>query len=644
MTQALTFQEVILRLQRFWADYGCTIWQPYNEKVGAGTMNPATVLRVVGPEPWNVAYVEPSFRPDDGRYGDNPNRMQMHFQFQVILKPEPGNPQELYLQSLEALGIDRRQHDLRFVGDNWESPALGAWGLGWEVWMDGQEISQYTYFQQAGGFALDPVSVELTYGLERIVMALQRVRSVWEIDWDGLNTYGDILLRAEIEHCTYDFEIANVERLAQMYNLFEDEAKACLEKGLVIPAHDYVLRCSHTFNLLDARGAIGVTERAHYFTRMRNLSRQVVRTHAELREQLGYPLLREQPPPLPQAPPLNEAELSPRAETFLLEIGTEELPARDLTDALDQLRERVPALLDELRLSHGAVHVEGTPRRLAVVVDALAPRQPDRELTIKGPPATRAYDEQGNPTRAAEGFARSRGVSVDDLQVRELEGGQYVIALVRKEGRLAGQVLVETLPDLIASLTFGKSMRWNASGVVFSRPIRWFVCLLGDAALPFAYAGLVSGRTTRGLRLHDSPEIEIRSAAEYWDVMAENQIVVSVDARRELIRERAAALAAEVGGAIPKDPDLLDEVTNLVELPTPLLGTFEEEYLDLPSEILVSVMKKHQRYFPVIGAPGNERAGQLLPHFIAVRNGDQENLPIVRLGNEDVIRARAWAP
>jgi len=640
MTQALTFQEVILRLQRFWADYGCTIWQPYNEKVGAGTMNPATVLRVVGPEPWNVAYVEPSFRPDDGRYGDNPNRMQMHFQFQVILKPEPGNPQELYLQSLEALGIDRRQHDLRFVGDNWESPALGAWGLGWEVWMDGQEISQYTYFQQAGGFALDPVSVELTYGLERIVMALQRVRSVWEIDWDGLNTYGDILLRAEIEHCTYDFEIANVERLAQMYNLFEDEAKACLEKGLVIPAHDYVLRCSHTFNLLDARGAIGVTERAHYFTRMRNLSRQVVRTHAELREQLGCPLLREQPPPLPQAPPLNEAELSPRTETFLLEIGTEELPARDLTDALDQLRERVPALLDELRLSHGAVHVEGTPRRLAVVVDALAPRQPDRELTIKGPPATRAYDEQGNPTRAAEGFARSRGVSVDDLQVRELEGGQYVIALVRKEGRLAGQVLVETLPDLIASLTFGKSMRWNASGVVFSRPIRWFVCLLGDAALPFAYAGLVSGRTTRGLRLHDSPEIEIRSAAEYWDVMAENQIVVSVDARRELIRERAAALAAEVGGAIPKDPDLLDEVTNLVELPTPLLGTFEEEYLDLPSEILVSVMKKHQRYFPVIGAPGNERAGQLLPHFIAVRNGDQENLPIVRLGNEDVIRAR----
>ena len=185
MSKPLSFQQVILCLQDFWAERGCLIWQPYSEKIGAGTMNPATVLRVLGPEPWNVAYVEPSYRPDDGRYGDNPNRMQMHTQFQVILKPDPGNPQELYLKSLEALGIDRHEHDLRFVEDNWESPALGAWGLGWEVWMDGQEISQYTYFQQAGGFQLEPVSVELTYGLERIVMTLQRVRSVWEIDWDG---------------------------------------------------------------------------------------------------------------------------------------------------------------------------------------------------------------------------------------------------------------------------------------------------------------------------------------------------------------------------------------------------------------------------------------------------------------------------
>lgn len=640
MGKALTFQEVILRLQRYWADHGCLIWQPYSEKVGAGTMNPATVLRVLGPEPWHVAYVEPSYRPDDGRYGENPNRMQMHTQFQVILKPDPGNPQELYLKSLEALGIDRRQHDLRFVEDNWESPALGAWGLGWEVWMDGQEISQYTYFQQAGGFVLDPVSVELTYGLERIVMVLQRVHSVWEIDWDGTNTYGDILLRPEVEHCIYDFEVADVKRLSEMYNLFEAEAKACLEKGLVIPAHDHVLRCSHTFNLLDTRGAIGVTERAQYFARMRVLSRQVAETYAHLRETLGYPLLKVIPQRAETVPALSLADLSSREDTFLLEIGTEELPVGDLTDAVHQLRESVPSLLDQLRLTHGQVCVDGTPRRLVAAVDGVAPRQPDRELVFRGPPVSSAYDAQGTPTRAAEGFAKSKGVAVSDLQVRKVEGGRYVVAVVGEQGRVAGKVLAEALPGLIANISFGKGMRWNASGVSFSRPIRWIVALLGKAVLPFTYAGVESGRLTRGLRLFDSPQIEIGEASQYWKAMSKNSIVVSGIQRRQMIEAQATALAAEVGGAIADDLALLDEVANLVEVPTALRGSFDSKYLELPSEILVSVMKKHQRYLPVFGSSGTDRAGQLLPHFIAVRNGDGENLPIVQLGNEDVIRAR----
>jgi len=273
--QDFSFQSIIMTLQDFWAKEGCLIWQPYYTQVGAGTMNPATALRVLGPEPWNVAYVEPSIRPDDGRYGENPNRLQMHYQFQVILKPDPGNPQEIYLHSLEALGIDPRQHDIRFVEDNWESPALGAWGLGWEVWLDGQEITQFTYFQQAGGQVLEPVSVEITYGLERIAIALQRVSSFREIQWNQAFTDGDVNLQAEQEHSKYYFEIADVERLRQMYDLFEAEARACLEQGLVLPAHDYVLKCSHTFNVLDTRGAIGVTERQAFFGRMRELSRRV---------------------------------------------------------------------------------------------------------------------------------------------------------------------------------------------------------------------------------------------------------------------------------------------------------------------------------------------------------------------------------
>ena len=359
-TKPLSFQDVIMRLQHYWAAQGCLIWQPYSEKVGAGTMNPATVLRVLGPEPWNVAYVEPSYRPDDGRYGENPNRMQMHTQYQVILKPDPANPQELYLGSLEAIGIDRNQHDIRFVEDNWESPALGAWGLGWEVWLDGLEITQFTYFQQAGGYPLDPVSVEFTYGLERIVMYLQGVNEVWQIDWDGRRTYGDVLA-PEIEYCKYDFEMADVARLKQMYDLYEAEAKSCLAHRLVIPAHDYVLNCSHTFNVLDARGAIGVTERAHFFARMRDLARQVSIAYVEQREREEYPGWdtetrghwgRGDTPTAAVSPPI------PVAATDLPAGDRHRGAARPRSGGCARPAEgRVPKLLADLRLAYDEVYV-----------------------------------------------------------------------------------------------------------------------------------------------------------------------------------------------------------------------------------------------------------------------------------------------
>ncbi|MGQ9709917.1 MAG: glycine--tRNA ligase subunit beta [Anaerolineae bacterium] len=637
MDRPLTFQEVVLRLQQFWTERGCLLWQPYSEKVGAGTMNPATVLRVLGPEPWNVAYVEPSYRPDDGRYGENPNRMQMHIQFQVILKPDPGNPQELYLQSLEALGIRREEHDIRFVEDNWESPALGAWGLGWEVWLDGLEITQFTYFQQAGGMTLEPPAVEITYGLERITMFLQQVRSVWEIDWDGVHTYGDVLLSPEIEHCRYDFERADIDALRRMYDLFEDEARRCLEAGLVIPAHDYILRCSHTFNLLDSRGAVGVTERALFFRRMRELSRQVAQAYVSQREQMGFPWLarlprRERSPegrlPPPPPPP-------PGPATLLLEIGTEELPAGDLSLALAQLREQSPALLAEARLDYEALRVLGTPRRLALLVEGLSPHQRPLEEVVKGPPTRVAFDAEGNPTPAAQGFARRQGVDVADLQVREMDGGQYVVAIRRVEGRPAPEVLMELLPRLIAGLRFPMSMRWNETGVAFSRPIRWLVALLGDAVIPFESAGLYSGRVTRGSRPQGSPHLLLARAEEYSDRMRAHGILVDPEERRAAVAAQTAAQAARVGGRILDDPDLLEEVTNLVEQPTAFLGHFEEEYLRLPTDVLIAVMKKHQRYFPVLDGDG-----RLLPHFVAVRNGGEEYLDVVRAGNEAVLRAR----
>ncbi|MFM8322743.1 MAG: glycine--tRNA ligase subunit alpha [Chloroflexota bacterium] len=624
----MDFQTIIMTLQNFWASKGCLIWQPYYSQVGAGTMNPATSLRVLGPEPWNVAYVEPSIRPDDGRYGENPNRMQMHYQFQVILKPDPGNPQEIYLQSLEALGIDPRQHDIRFVEDNWESPALGAWGLGWEVWLDGQEITQFTYFQQAGGQVLDPVSVEITYGLERIAIALQRVGSFRDIRWSPSRTDGDVNLQGEQEHSTYYFDVADVERLRQMYDLFEAEARACLERGLVLPAHDYILKCSHTFNVLDTRGAIGVTERQALFGRMRDLSRRVAETYLAQRQQLEFPWLSDNgdgEAGAGAAPAAARPALSVAAADFLFEIGAEELPYGDLNDALAQLKTAVPELLGKLRLAHGAVRVLGTPRRLVVHVVDLSANQPDLEQVIKGPPANRAYGPGGELTPAGEGFARSKGVAAADLQVREIDGGQYVTAVVRQKGRPTLDVLAEALPGLIAGLRFDKSMRWNHSNVAFSRPIRWLLALYGGAVVPFEYAGLRSGGATRGLRFMDPAIQPVASPQEYYAFLAGQGIILDGEQRKQAIREQVAALAAEKHGAVPDDPGLLAEVTNLVEAPTALLGAFDPEYLKLPREVLISVMKKHQRYFPVLVS---QQDAALRPYFIAVRNGDDRFLDI----------------
>ncbi|OGR28291.1 MAG: glycine--tRNA ligase subunit alpha [Desulfobacca sp. RBG_16_60_12] len=289
----MTFQELLMTLERFWAERGCVIQQPYDIEVGAGTFNPATLLRVLGPEPWNVAYVEPSRRPTDGRYGENPNRLQHYYQYQVILKPSPKNIQELYLDSLRTLGLDPLDHDIRFVEDDWESPTLGAWGLGWEVWLDGMEITQFTYFQQAGSIDLNPVSVELTYGPERIAMYIQGVASVYDLEWTKGVKYGDIHHRGEVEHSIYNFEQADVDMLFKLFDMYEGECQRIIGHNLVLPAYDYCLKCSHTFNLLNARGAISVAERSSLIGRVRQLARLCAEGYLKQREEMGFPLLKK---------------------------------------------------------------------------------------------------------------------------------------------------------------------------------------------------------------------------------------------------------------------------------------------------------------------------------------------------------------
>lgn len=287
------FQAMMQKLQTYWNEQGCTVLEAYDSEKGAGTMSPHTFLRTLGPEPWRTVYVEPSRRPADGRYGDNPNRLYQHHQLQVILKPSPENVQELYLKSLEVLGIDPLKHDIRFVEDNWESPTLGAWGLGWEVWLDGMEITQFTYFQQVGGINCDLESAELTYGLERIAMYLQNVDTVYDIDWNGHIKYGDIFKKAEYEHSKYSFEVADMDMLRNLFDIYEKEANRVLELDLVLPGYDYVLKCSHTFNVLDARGAISVSQRASYISRVRNLARLAAQKYIEQREAMDFPLLKK---------------------------------------------------------------------------------------------------------------------------------------------------------------------------------------------------------------------------------------------------------------------------------------------------------------------------------------------------------------
>jgi glycyl-tRNA synthetase alpha chain len=288
----MNLQDMILNLQAYWAAHDCIIYQPYDLEVGAGTMSPATFLRALGPEPWNVAYVQPCRRPTDGRYGQNPNRVQHYYQYQVILKPSPDHVQELYLGSLEALGIDLLKHDVRFVEDDWESPTLGAWGLGWEVWLDGMEITQFTYFQQVGGIDVRPVSAEITYGIERIAMFIQGIDSMFDLKWVGDVTYGDVFLQNEVEFSKFNFEVSDADKLFTLFDLYESEAKRLIEFGLVLPGYDYVLKCSHTFNLLDARGAISVSERTRFIGRVRSLARMAAQGYLAEREKLGYPLLK----------------------------------------------------------------------------------------------------------------------------------------------------------------------------------------------------------------------------------------------------------------------------------------------------------------------------------------------------------------
>ena len=647
-------QDALRILSDYWTSRGCLTWQPYNSEVGAGTMNPATVLRVLGPEPWDVAYVEPSVRPDDSRYGENPNRLQTHTQFQVILKPEPGDPQELYLGSLEALGIDLDAHDVRFVEDNWAQPAIGAWGLGWEVWLDGMEITQFTYFQQVGGQDLDPIPVELTYGIERILMAQQRVTHFKDIAYarkaDGsIVTYGEAFGQQEYEMSRYYLDDADIETNRRLYEAYVSEATRMVEARLPVPAHSYILKSSHAFNVLDARGAISTTERAQAFSTMRRLMRDTAALWVERRGELGFPLLKETERKTGTPEEAIEEPATDRPRTFALEIGLEELPPHVVGPTVEAVNKTLTNGLAASRLAHGEIRVDGTPRRIVAIVDEVAAREPDATNLRKGPKWAVAFDADGNPTKPLQGFMRGQGVTLEQVVKAEVNGAEHACVAVESPGRNALEVLKGIVEDCVSGLRAEKNMRWRDPKLSFSRAVRWLVALWGEQIVPARVSEVAAGRSTylqrttaasagSGKRLDGVPVgfHDLASADDLLGLLAEGRIALGFAERRRAVVDQAEKLAAGVGGVIDFEDNaaLVDEITNLVEEPVGVLGGFDERYLKLPDRILVSVMAKHQRYLPV-----RDAEGRLLPHFVTMANGACDET-VVAAGNESVLRAR----
>lgn len=639
----ITFQEMILRLSDFWAKQGAIIHQGYDLETGAGTFNPATFLRALGPEPYNTAYVEPSRRPKDGRYGTNPNRIQHYFQYQVILKPSPTDIQTIYLKSLEAIGFDLKKHDVRFVHDDWEGPTLGAWGLGWETWIDGMEVSQITYFQAVAGLTLKPITGEITYGLERLAMYLQKKDSIFDLQWNQDVKYGDIYLQNEVEWSSYNFDEADTEMWLKHFNDYEREAKRLIQKKWPLPAYDFVVKASHAFNLLDARGVISVTERTGYITRIRELAKLVGEAYIQSREEKGYPLLKkkavkEEKPSFPP-PYLKEAQAD-----FLLEIGSEELPASFVMPAVSSLKDLLTKFLENEGISYQEIHAYGTPRRLAVLIEALQTEKSLQVIEKKGPSLQAAFLPDGSPTNVGKGFLQSFGKksmtlqeiekSLDpEIEIRTIKEAKYLFAKKRVPSQNVAEILKEELPKLILQIEFPKKMRWADLDISFARPILWIVTLFGNEIIPFQLGNIQSDRKTRGHRQLSPESISLKEPKEYLHALKTHFVMASVQERRDSILKQLKEIEEKLQAKVIEKEKVIREVLFLVEWPYLTEAYFNQDFLRAPKELLVSEMVEHQRYFPI-----ENREGGLLNSFIITAN----NIPSdqIREGNCRVLSAR----
>lgn len=652
----ITFQEILRRLSQFWEEQGCIIHQGYDLEVGAGTFNPATFLRCFGPEPYRAAYIEPSRRPADGRYGTNPNRLQHYFQYQVVLKPSPPNIQDLYLQSLEAIGFKLNEHDIRFVHDDWEAPTLGAWGLGWEVWMDGMEVTQFTYFQCVGGLNLKPITGEITYGIERLAMYLQKVNSIFDLQWNEEIKYGDIYHRNEVEWSHYNFENASTEMWFRHFNDFEKEAQKLMTAGLPLPAYDFVMKASHAFNILDARGAISVTERTGYISRIRDLTKQIAESYSKSRENLSHPLMGKfASVPKPERPSTIDPTIRPieeefksidpdKKDTFLLEIGSEELPATFVPIGCQNLEKAFKALLEKEGIPYSSMKTYGTPRRIAIYVEGFPYGKPPQKTEKKGPPVEQAFASDGSLKPAGEGFFRSLGIAPIPLEtirkdghsmvkIQQIKGTDYLFAYIDSPGMSTAQILAKQLPNLILNIDFPKKMRWGSLDISYARPLRWIVCLLGNHVIPFTVGDIQSGRHSYGHRQLRPYDFSLLKAQDYVKILKQHMIMVDMAERKAAIIDDLDKLEKSLEAKIISRDKVIPQVLNLVEWPQVTYAAFDRSFLKVPQEVLISEMVEHQKYFPVADAQGHLKN-------IFIITADNNPSDFIRAGNERVLSAR----
>ena len=643
----LTLQKIIQSLTAFWEKRGCVIHQGHDVEVGAGTFNPATFLRCLGPEPYKTAYVEPSRRPSDGRYGQNPNRVQLFHQYQVIIKPSPADIKEVYLQSLEAIGFDLKKHDIRFVHDDWESPTLGAWGLGWEVWSDGMEVTQFTYFQAIGSVPLKPVSAEITYGLERLAMFIQNVDNIFDVKWNEELTLRDIIHTNEVEWSTYNFTEASTEMWHRHFEDFEKEAKQLIGKNLPIPAYDFVLKASHAFNMLDARGVISVTERTGYIARIRDLARLVATEYLDSREKKGFPLLKPQKSKTVKLKPFKAPKsFNPaKKNTFVLEIGSEQLPASFIPIGSNNLEKAFKKLLDDNSIQYDGIKVFGSPQRLAISVDGLAEGSLSKTVEKKGPALSAAFDPTGKLSPQGQGFFKAIGLSdsvskeavernkIEGLEIKAIKEVDYLFYTQTIIGKPTVAVLAEQLSKLILELDFPKKMRWADLDITYARPLHWVVALYGNTIVPFQVGEIVSGRISKGHEQLCPKTFSITHAKDFVSTLKKHFVMVDAQERKLSILKQLTLIEKKLNASALEKDKVLSQVTNLVEWPKLTYAEFDAKFLKAPQEVLICEMVEHQKYFPLANA-----SGKLKNYFVIT--ADNTPNQIIRKGNQKVLSAR----